>query len=226
MAYVNSYGSNEYTTAAQRKKQQLSRLAVSQQPVQTKAAATKTQTAQTQDPYAEYKAVLAQQYKAQKQAADAAYNSSKNSLDKAKTAALRDAYISYMLSLRNMPQITAAVGKGGYAQSLAAKQQLNYQNNRSSIQQSYLDNLGSLRAKKDSGLADIDNSYHSTLASLAKSTAGKSTKTTAAATASPQYTYTLAGTSYTAPQFVAHLKNMGMTQKEIANYMNAKGLTL
>lgn len=88
-----------------------------------------------------------------------AFNNSKNNLDTAKDSSLKDSYVAYMRGQKVMPQVAAVGGNGGYAQSLANKQQLNYENNRSSIQQNYLDNLRQLEQDRTAGLAANEENY-------------------------------------------------------------------
>ena len=88
-----------------------------------------------------------------------AFNNSKKNLDTAKGNSLKDSYVAYMRGQKVMPQVAAVGGNGGYAQSLANKQQLNYENNRSSIQQNYLDNLRQLEQDRAAGLAANEENY-------------------------------------------------------------------
>lgn len=176
--------------------------------------------------------------------------------------AQRQNYIAYMMGKKNMPQISAAIGNGGMAQSLLAKQQLGYEENRSAADQNYLDQLNEAIAQRDAALAQNGSAYTTNVSSydlnylndiakvesdyLAKvqnlendafnkklsveaanpvqvmtTTVPTSTKTSSGAS-----TYNINGKDYTAQEFVSYLKNMGMTQAEIANYMKAKGLSL
>lgn len=184
----------------------------------TQVAVADTQASAAAD---EYKRLLRQMQAERKAAADAAFKQGKANLDTAKTAALRDGYVAYMQGLRNMPQLTAAVGNGGYAQSLAAKQQLGYENNRAAVEQGYLDNLRELQANRDAQIVSGNQDYLTELASLVKNTAEK-----AAANENGGYRYTLGGRTYDEQGLITYLKSLGMTQEAIARYLQAKGLTL
>lgn len=119
---------------------------------------------------AERQAQLAAQQLALKNQRDAqintAFNNSRDNLDVAKDNSLGSSYVAYMKGLKNMPQIAAAGGNGGYAQSLLNKQQLNYENNRGAIEQNYLDNLRQLEADKNAGLTASAEAYTTGLMGL------------------------------------------------------------
>ena len=91
------------------------------------------------------------------------YDTSSGNLGTAKTDSLQDSYVAYMKGLKNMPQISAISGNGGYAQSLAAKQQLNYENNRKAIEADYLSKLYDLQAERDAALLSANNTYNTNL---------------------------------------------------------------
>ncbi len=113
--------------------------------------------------YEKQQARLRAQQLAAKQSRDnqinEAFNNSKLNLDNAKNNSLKDSYVAYMRGLKNMPQISAVSGNGGYAQSLANKQQLNYENNRTSMENQYLENLRQLEQERNAGLAASQESY-------------------------------------------------------------------
>ena len=234
MAWNSQMGNNEYTTVEQRRKQNLSRLPVTQDPVVPagggSAGSAGVATVAASDPFAEYKSLL-KQIAAEKQAqADAAFKTGKDNLDRARENALRESYITYMQGIKNAPQASAVSGNGGYAQSQLAKHQLNFENNRSAVEQNYLDNLRELQTNRDNGIVSSNQDYLTELASIAKTNAGKTATAaakTAAATAAPtDYNYKLGGKSYNAQEFITYLKGLVMTQAEIARYMQANGLTL
>ena len=168
-----------------------------------------------------------------------------------------------MMGKKNMPQISAAIGNGGMAQSLLAKQQLGYEENRSAADQNYLDQLNEAIAQRDAALAQNGSAYTTNVSSydlnylndiakvesdyLAKvmglendafnkklsveaanpvQTITTTVPTSTTKTSSGASTYNINGKNYTAQEFVAYLKNMGMTQNEIAYYMKGKGLSL
>ena len=101
-----------------------------------------------------------QALKAQRDAAvNEAYNTAKDNLGGAKESTLRDGYVAYMQGLKAMPQISAVNGNGGYAQSLATKQRVNYENNRAAAQQNYLAALKELEANRAAGLIANQENY-------------------------------------------------------------------
>ena len=228
MAWNSQMGNNEYTTVEQRRKQNLSRLPVSQDPVGGSVGGSEG-TAVTADPFDAYKSLLKQMRNERQAQADAAFEAGKDNLDRAREAAMRDSYVAHMQGLKNMPQVSAVSGNGGYTQSLLARQQMNYENNRNAIEQKYLDDLTQLQTNRDNGVISSNQDYLAELAAIAKTNAGKTgaVKTSAAATATPAaYTYKLGGRTFTDQELVTYLKGQGMTQAEIARYMQAKGLTL
>lgn len=233
MAWNSQMGNNEYTTVEQRKKQNISRLPVSQDPVGGSgggsAGSAGTAVATAADPFDAYKSLLKQMRNERQAQADAAFETGKDNLDRAREAAMRDSYVAHMQGLKNMPQVSAVSGNGGYTQSLLARQQMNYENNRNAIEQKYLDDLTQLQTNRDNGVISSNQDYLAELAAIAKSNAGKTgtVKTSATATATPAaYTYKLGGRTFTDQELITYLKGQGMTQAEIARYMQAKGLTL
>lgn len=229
---------NEYTNLEQRRKQYLSQLPVSQDPVVTSkggtdgAGAAATVADPAENAADGYLSILKQMQKDKDRQVQAAYDDGKANLDAAREAANRDAYVAYMHGLKNMPQISAVSGNGGYAQSLATKQQLNYENNRAATHQNYMNNLRQLQANRDNGIISNSNEYLTQLAAARKDEAADAAKAaaravTATAAAVPAAnTYKLNGKTYTDQEFVTYLKNMGMSQAEIARYMQSHGLTL
>lgn len=232
MSNNSQIGDNEYTTVEQRRKQNLSRMPVVQNTGAgsggsgTAVAATATAAS---SPFDEYKSLLRQIQEERRAAAEAAYNAGKKNLDNARKAANKDAYIAYMHGLKNMPQISAMNGTGGYAQSLINKQQLNYENNRADIRNNYMDNLRQLQANRDAAVVSGNQDYLTQLASVMKDNIGTTAaapKVAATNVGTATNTYKLGGNTYDEQGFIAYLKGLGMTQAEIAAYMQARGLSL
>jgi len=176
--------------------------------------------------YSEYKALL-EQMKREKQAqVNAAFNQGKESLDNARAAANKDAYIAYMHGLKNMPQRAALGGNGGYAQSLATKQQLNYENNRGSIYQNYLDNLRELEAAKANGIVAANQDYLTDMAGLIKSgapaaAAGNETTTTNNVWGGK---YKVGSKTMSRDEYLAYLAGYGMDAAQAAEYMQKNNI--
>lgn len=91
------------------------------------------------------------------------YDTSSGQLGTARQDSLQDSYVAYMKGLKNMPQISAVSGNGGYAQSLATKQQLNYENNRRAVEADYMNRLAALQSERDAALLDASNTYNTNL---------------------------------------------------------------
>ena len=225
-------GNNEYTDVNKRRLQHLTVHSKPEQvtvPDSTAAAPAVVASPAIDSGYNEYKALLAELRAERDAQVQAAYNQGKQSLDAARANSNKDAYIAYMHGLKNMPQISAVSGNGGYAQSLATKQQLNYENNRADIMQNYMDNLRQLQANRDAGVLSNGQDYLAQMAELVKdntTTAAKAASSAAAGTTSGEYNYKLNGKNYNAQEFVNYLKGIGMTQADIARYMQANGLSL
>lgn len=95
-----------------------------------------------------YEASLANnqlQYDNTMKAAQAAYDSGAKQVNDAADKALREAYISKMITQRDMPQQLSANGmSGGLAESSVAKLANNYANNRAGVETGRMDSLGQL----------------------------------------------------------------------------------
>lgn len=237
-------GNNEYTTIEQRRQQQATRKAsnagIEVTPAVAAVPATSTATADTSsasNAYADYLAELKAmqaKLKAQQEAqVNAAYNQGKTNLDDARTGSLKEAYVTYMQGLKNMPQIAAAGGNGGYAQSLLNKQQLNYENNRSGIEQNYLQQLAELENNRAAGIVSANKDYTSQMASLlnddiltkaAEAATGTSAGTSAGTSGAAQ-TYKVGGQTMTKSELLAYLKSLGMTSSTAAHWMKANGIS-
>lgn len=298
--YISASGGQGYVSEESRRKQNLTRLPVSQEPVVSAgggsgyagtgggapvvtapAAATPVdnssafisvlegmradrdaEIARQREEYEKQQAEQKARFTDMKNTRDAqvneTYGNSKLNLDSAKQAADRDNYIAHMKGLKTMPQLSAVGGNGGYAQSLLSKQQVNYENNKSDIERTYLDDLRQLEADKNAALAANEEDYLNGIMgletnaqdyltrleamrtddeALAAQMAGVIDKVsvpvntavqtaTYTAPAASEYRYKLGGKSYNAQEFVTYLKNMGMSQAEIARYMQANGLSL
>ena len=262
------YGNNEYTTLEQRKKQlqSLSKPYVTPDVVYEAPATSgssvdnsynnainelkslyASELARQREEAAQRQARLeAQQLQLKNQRDEAinnAYTSGKESLNTAKDNSLATSYVAYMKGLKAMPQVAAAGGNGGYAQSLAAKQQLNYENNRNNIEQSYLENLRQLEADKNNALtssaesytqglmglqsdaqdylASLNamqndaNGYASQMESLIKGLKTAATNNKDAETAG----YKIGNKTYTRDEYINHLIGLGMSKEEAYNYM-------
>lgn len=98
------------------------------------------------------------QYDNSVKAMQAAYASGEAKVNDAAKAALREAYISKMLSQRDMAQQLSALGiNGGMTETTAAGLLNNYQNNRNSIEAGRLAELGALNDSLLQGLYDAGN---------------------------------------------------------------------
>lgn len=176
--------------------------------------------------YSEYKALL-EQMKREKQAqVNAAFNQGKESLDNARAAANKDAYIAYMHGLKNMPQIAAMGGNGGYAQSLATKQQLNYENNRGNIYQKYMDNLRELEAAKANGIVAANQDYLTDMAGLIKSGAPAATAVGGTTTTNNVWggKYKVGSKTMSRDEYLAYLAGYGMDAAQAAEYMQKNNI--
>ena len=178
--------------------------------------------------YSEYKALLAQMKAEREAQVNAAYNRGKANLDNAKNSSLKDAYTAYMHGLKNMPQIAAVGGNGGYAQTLAAKQQLNYENNRNGIEQNYMDNLRELQANRDNSIVSSNQDYLTDMASLVKSGTPNLSSVAAASggTTSNVFSgkYKVGGKTMSRDEYLAYLAGYGMDADEAANYMQKNNI--
>lgn len=165
-------------------------------------------------------ALLAQIRAEQERQVNAAYKQGKQSLDNAKLAADKDAYIALMRGLKNMPQISAVSGNGGYAQSLLNKQELNYENNRSNIAQKYFDDLRALELNRDNGLISASQDYLGGLATLVKSSIPKAS-TAANTTAGSAFTgkYKVGNKTLSRDEYLKYLAGYGMDAEAAAEYM-------
>ena len=163
----------------------------------------------------EYRALMAQVQAEKQRQLDAAYNTGKAGLDNARLAAEKDAYIAHMRGLKNMPQISAVSGNGGYAQSLLNKQQLNYENNRAGIAQKYMDDLRQLQLNRDNGIFDAKQNYLTEVANYAKS-APKTTTATSNAFAGK---YKVGNKTMSRDEYLAYLASYGMDAEAAAEYM-------
>lgn len=197
---------------------------------------------------AERQAQLAAQQLALKNQRDAeinaAYNNSKNLLGTEKDNALAKAYTAYMQGRKNMPQIAAVGGNGGIAQSILAKQQLNYENNRNAVEQKYLEDLMQLDANKNAGLTASTEAYTTGLMGLQSNSqnyldnlralqndvtgyAGqmetllnKLNNKVTTATATPKLTgYKVGGKTMSKEEYLAYLANLGMNAEEAYDFM-------
>lgn len=175
---------------------------------------------------------------------NAAYNNSKNLLGTEKDNALAKAYTAYMQGRKNMPQIAAVGGNGGIAQSILAKQQLNYENNRNAVEQKYLEDLMQLDASKNAGLTASTEAYTTGLMGLQSNSqdyldnlralqndvtgyAGqmetllnKLNNKVTTATATPKLTgYKVGGKTMSKEEYLAYLANLGMNAEEAYDFM-------
>ncbi len=225
MAWNSQIEDNEHTTAEQRKKQHASRkeFTPGYKLPETPAEAiyeTVTINRDGDNKLNEYKSLMAQVQAEKQRQLDAAFNSGKAGLDNARLAAEKDAYIAHMRGLKNMPQISAVSGNGGYAQSLLNKQQLNYENNRAGIAQQYMDDLRQLQLNRDNGIFDAKQNYLTEVANFAKS----APKTTASTSKAFTGKYKVGDKTMTRSQYMDYLIGHGMTAEEAAAYMEKNGI--
>lgn len=184
------------------------------------------------DGYTSYINALMQQQaelKAQRDAqVAAAYDNAKANLDSTRKASLKDSYVSYMKGLKNMPQISAVSGNGGYAQSLLAKQQLGYENNRTAIKQDYMNNLRELEANKAAGIisnqADYLDGAQSYMSQLANMQKNYSAPAAAAPAVTGEYKYKIGSQTLTREQLLDYLASIGMTTEQARAYMERNQL--
>lgn len=228
MAWNSQIADNEYTTLEQRKKQNASRQEfapdykvppTTAEPVYEKVTVAAAAPARDSG-FDEYKALLAQMKAEKQRQVNAAYEQGKQSLDNARLAADKDAYITYMRGLKNMPQMSAVSGNGGYAQSLLNKQQLNYENNRSGIAQNYFDNLRQLQTNRDNSIISANQDYLSDMAGLIKN--GVPSVSNAADTTTSNVfggKYKVGGKTLSRDEYLAYLAGYGMDAEEAAAYM-------
>ena len=193
-----------------------------EEPVATAAAAP------ADNGYTSYINALMQQQaalKAQRDAqVNAAYSNAKNSLTGAKQASLKDSYVAYMQGLKNMPQISAVSGNGGYAQSLLAKQQLGYENNRAAIEQNYLNNLRELEANKAAGIISNQADYLDGAQDYLSRLASAQNSYSAPAAATAEYKYKIGSQTMTRDQLLEYLASIGMTTEQAKAYMQRNNL--
>lgn len=205
--------------------------------VKTNTAVSSGTSAGTDNGYNRYISSLMEQQaqlKGQKDAAvNAAYKNAKINLDNSREASLKDSYVAYMKGLKYMPQISAVSGNGGYAQSLAAKQQLNYESNRAAIEQNYLNSLRELEANKAAGLIsnqenylDGAQSYLSQLASMQKSYSEPEVNTAATGTTTGEYKYKVGSQTMSRAQLLEYLASLGLTTEQAKAYMDRNNLSL
>lgn len=175
-----------------------------------------------------YLAMLAQlQSQKEKQLADA-YAKGKANLDLARDDALRNSYVAYMRGLKAMPQVSEASGNGGYSQSLATQQQINYENNRNNIENTYLAQLRELEADRAAGDVDLQNDYVTQLAALynggkSRSTGG-STGGTTGTVATGERTYKMGNRVMTQAELAQYFKDKGWSAAEVDRYMTTHNL--
>jgi len=180
-----------------------------------------------------------QALKAQRDAAvNEAYNTAKDNLGGAKESTLRDGYVAYMQGLKAMPQISAVNGNGGYAQSLATKQRVNYENNRAAAQQNYLAALKELEANRAAGLIANQENYLSGIQKMEDSASnylqqlaslGDSFKMQTAAPAVTTTNVTtgvkLGNRTMSAREYMEYLKAMGYSAEAAAQLFEKKGIS-
>lgn len=182
-----------------------------------------------------------QKLKAQRDAAvNEAYNTARENLGGAKEATLRDGYVAYMQGLKAMPQISAVNGNGGYAQSLATKQRVNYENNRAAAQQKYLAALNELEANRAaglianqenylSGIQGMENNAKTYLQQLAAMQENFKTQQPAVTGSAPVtttggYKYKVGGQEMSRTEMMAYLAGLGMTAEQAEAYLRTHNL--
>lgn len=150
---------------------------------------------------------------------DSQYNKGKQNIEDSAAASNKEAYISYMNGMKNMPQAAAMYGSGGMAQSLANKSQLNYENNRNNINAAKLSSLSDLEADYNSGVLSAGDDYLTKLASAqSKISSGSSTKQLTGVSDNGKTYNSLAA-------WIASMKNKGLSDEEITNLANSSGLS-
>lgn len=108
---------------------------------------------------------LTQNYNMGRNNLQAAYNQKADALKQSNDEALRQAYINYMMGIKNLSQDLSNAGiNGGAAESLLANMYNNYGNNRASIQNQTRGNLADLAANFNEGMANLTSGYNNNYA--------------------------------------------------------------
>ncbi len=195
---------------------------------------------------------LDQQNEAMKKQRQAVLNATVDANNQAAEGSLRQAYIAYMLSQKNLLQQLKSLGiSGGATETTLADVNNNYMNNRFGIEEGR--NSANASARRDydtatnsdymdylSALAKINSDYNnrlyslsqdnaSTLSSLAKSSQSAAKKGADKAQDSVQTVTGLRigdeGTVYTSGEQLLHaLENMGFTREQALAYAAAQGI--
>lgn len=173
--------------------------------------------------YSAYMAELERQRAERQRMLDEQYNQGKQNIRDTARASNKQAYVSYMQGLKNMPQAAAMYGSGGMAQSLANKSQLNYENNRKDIEKAKISALGELESDYRSGVMSGQDRYLTALKN-----APDPVKTYSA----PQYTSTFGdktlyrGSSkkQSIDALTSQLLSMGFTRAQVTDYLKSQGI--
>ena len=169
-----------------------------------------------------YLAELQRQQAEKQKMLDSQYKQGKKNINRAADSGKKEAYVSFMQGMKNMPQKAAMYGAGGMAQSLANKSQLNYENNRNNIEQSRISALADLEADYKAGLMDSRDQYLTQLlAAQEKATAslkGTGTQTTGYSIGDNQTVHT-GSDERTLTGLLTELMGMGFTRRQAEEYI-------
>ncbi len=114
--------------------------------------------------YGDYTNGLKSNYDSAQALLDSQYNNDVNSLNKSGEQQLRDAYVSRMMSQRNLGNQLASMGlSGGASETVAASLLNNYNNNRNAIQNNVTDNLTKLLSNYQTNSANALSDYNTAL---------------------------------------------------------------
>ena len=105
---------------------------------------------------------------------DKSYDNSRGKIDNQAKDSLRQAYLNYMLSKKNLPQQLAAQGiSGGESETSAVRLYNNYGNSRNNINKTWNENLSDLELGYNQNLANLYAAYQERMAALDNSRAAQ-----------------------------------------------------
>lgn len=177
-------------------------------------------------------------------AANAAYDTGVNNLNRATTDAQQQAYIQMMKEKKAMPQQLQALGiSGGATESTLAGINSAYGTNRSNIDKAKLEQLGLLEQDRAEAIAaanaDLANAniaaerdytqglidtYMSAMPSYSASSSSSSSSQSSTSSAGYKYANSLLNNGYTAQEINDELSRQGYSEAQIARYLYDLGL--
>ena len=146
---------------------------------------------------------------------------------------LNESYVSYMLSQKNLPQQLKAYGiSGGGSETIYNDMKNSYTDSRSKIESARASANDLARQSYDSGVNSDYLNYLSAMEKVNSSYASKlnkSTPSTPTANANPLKGYStmsvnLGKNTYTLPQLITQLSNIGMSDENIEKFLNNNGI--